>query len=236
MNDFLLHLTTANQQYNIWITWGGFLIFLMIALNFSFPAMSQKWKEWRMVRCINKASQEVMHDVFLPDGLGGVHYFPFIILTRQAIVFFKTMQFRGIIFAADTIDFWTQVVGKRSYKFHNPMPGLEAEIASIRAVDKKVDIEGRVVFTSDSHFTKGRPEAVMLETEIKPFLEDKMQGEISTQLSKAWGLLKAIAEEGHGEKQDKLLMATPGVLSTFRYRMVWFFSCLSIAWLLMRLV
>ncbi len=236
MQDFLLHLTTANQHNNVWITWGGFLFFLVIILNFSFPALSQKWKEWRMARCIDRSSQEVLYDVFLPDGLESVHYFPFIILTRQAIIFFKTMQFRGIIFAADAIDYWTQVLGKRSYKFHNPIPGLEAEIASIRAFDKKVDIEGRVVFTSDSNFPKGRPAAVMLETEIKSFLEEKMQGELSAQLTKTWAALKVTAAEGHAQKQDKLLMEKPAVLSSFRYRMVWLFACASIVWLFLRLV
>lgn len=236
MDEIFPHLANLDQQYHLWITWGGFLVFLFIIVNFSFPALSQKWKEWRMARCIDKASQEVLHDVFLPDGLEGVHFFPFIILTRRAIVFFKTMQFRGIIFAADTIDYWTQVVGKRSFKFHNPMPGLEAEMASIRAIASKVDIEGRVVFTSDCAFPKGRPKAVMLETEIKSFLELNMQGEISSHMTKAWQQLKATAEEDHGEKQEKLLLTENRVLSSFRYRMVWLFSLLMLSWLILRLV
>jgi len=236
MGDLYLQLMMVNQQYGAWITLGGFLFFLVCVLNFSLPALSQKWKEWRMLRCIENASQDLLRDVFLSDGVDGVHYFPFIILTRQTIVFFKTLQFRGIIFAADAIDYWTQVVGKRSYKFHNPIPGLEAEMASIKAVDKKLEVEGRVVFTCDSHFPKGRPAAIILETEIKEFLQDKMQGEIRKTLEQAWELLKTTANEGRFEKRDKLLMSKPRVLSVFRYRMVWVFSFLSVAWLLLRMV
>ena len=236
MNDLLLYLTTIDQQYSLWITWGGFLIFLFCVVMFSNPIWRQKWKEWRMQRCIANTSQAMLRDVFLSDGVDGVHYFPFIILTRQAVVFFKMMQIRGVIFAADTIDYWTQVVGKRSYKFHNPLPGLEAETTSIRVIDKKIIVEGRVVFTSDSHFPKGRPDTVLLETEIKGFLQDKMQGEMASHLETSWSLLKVSAEEGHREKQDKLLMNRPKVLSPFRCRMAWLFASSGTIWLLLRLL
>ena len=235
MDNLLSQLTTINQKYDAWITWGGVLAILLSVLAFSFPVFSQRWKEWRMVRCMENTGQETLRDIFLSDGVDGVHYFPFIILTRQAIIFFKTMQFRGIIFAADTIDYWTQVVGKRSYKFHNPLPGLEAETASIKAIDKKIEVEGRVLFTSDSQFPKGRPKAVMLETEIKPFLQDKMQGEMKPHMAQSWELLKAAAKEGSQEKQDKLLMSKPKILSTFRCRMAWLFASLGVVWLLLRL-
>lgn len=236
MNDLLLYLTTTNQQYSAGITWGGFLILLLCVVIFSKPALVQKWKEWRMERCIANSSQEMLQDVFLSDGVDGVHYYPFIILTRQTVVFFKVMQIKGVIFAADTIDYWTQVVGKRSYKFHNPLPGLEAEKASIRAVDKNISVEGRVVFTRDSHFPKGRPETIILETEIKELLQEKMQGEMAASLMQSWGLLKTSAEEGQLEKQNKLLMSKPKILSTFRCRAAWLFALLSIVWLILRLV
>lgn len=235
MDKFLLQLFTLNQQYSLWITLSGVLLLLLAVVMFALPALSRQCKEWRMVRCINNTAEETLRDVFLSDGVDGVHYFPFIMLTRQAIVFFKTMQFRGIIFAADTIDYWTQVVGKRSYKFHNPMPGLEAETASIKALDKKMQVEGRVVFTSDSHFPKGKPDAVMLETDIKAYLQDRMQGEIQPSLQQSWALLKAAASEGQQERQDKLLMSRPKALSGFRCRMAWLFSMLTIIWLFVRL-
>lgn len=231
MNDLLLQVSTLNQSYYAFITWAGVLLFLFIVLLCVKPALNQKWKEWRMLRCINNTSQELMKDVFLPDGMEGMHFFPFIILSKKAIILLKTMQFRGIIFAAENIDFWTQVLGKRSYKFHNPMPGLEAEMASIRALDKKIVVEGRVVFTSDSNFPKGRPEAVMLETELKAYLEEMMQGESSANLMQSWELLKRAAAEG---VEDRLLMSKSGTLTTTRIRMAWLFMLLAVAWGLIR--
>ncbi|MFO7604659.1 MAG: hypothetical protein R6X06_12740 [Gammaproteobacteria bacterium] len=231
MNDLLLYLTEINQQHQAWITWGGVLIFLSGLLIFVWPALVQRWKAWRMLRCINRHSEAVLRDVFLADGVEGVHYFPFIILTRQVILFFKTMQFRGIIFAAETIDYWTQVVGKRSYKFHNPMPGLEAETASLKAIDKKMSVEGRVVFPADSHFPKGRPAAVMLESEIKSLLQEKMHGDLSMHATTSWQLLQAAVNDSRQEKHDSLLMGKGRQLSDVRSRMSWLFALAAMAWL-----
>lgn len=236
MNDLLLHIATIDHQYSNWITWTGFPLFMLSAVVFSSPLLAQKWKEWRMVRCIARTGQETLRDVFLSDGVDGVHYFPFIILTRQAIVFFKQMQIKGVIFAADSIDYWTQVVGKRSYKFHNPLPGLEAETASIKALDKKVAVEGRVIFSSDSCFPKGKPNTVILESEVKEYLQEKMQGELNKNLLSSWNLLKVAAEEGKSNKQDSLLMSKPKTLSGFRNRMTWLFVLAGVAWLLLRLI
>jgi len=236
MNDLLLHIATIDHQYSIWITWIGFPLFMVCAVFFSSPLLVQKWKEWRMLRRITSTGQETLRDVFLSDGVDGVHYFPFIILTRQAIVFFKKMQIKGVIFAADSIEYWTQVIGKRSYKFHNPLPGLEAETASIKALDKKVAVEGRVIFTSDSCFPKGKPNTVMLESEVKEYLQEKMQGEPNKNLLLSWDLLKSAAEEGKSNKQDSLLMSKPKALSGFRSRMTWLFFLAGIAWLLLRLI
>lgn len=236
MDDIIAHLTRLNQQHYNWFTWGGSLLILLCAVVVVYPAILQKWKEWRMARCIRQTGEDTLTDVFLSDGVEGMHYFPFIILTRKAIVFFKTLQFRGIIFAADTIDYWTQVVGKRSYKFHNPMPGMEAEAASIKALNKKANVEGRVVFTTDSHFPKGRPQAVMLESEIKGYLQNMMQGEISSVLRETWTQLKQVTAEGSQDKQDRLLMSKPRVLSDTRVRLVWIFVLLAIAWPVWRLI
>ena len=93
MDKFLLQLTTIDQQYSLWMTLSGVLVLLLCIVIFAWPAISQQWKEWRMVRCINNTAEETLRDVFLSDGVDGVHYFPFIILTRKAIIFFKTMQY-----------------------------------------------------------------------------------------------------------------------------------------------
>ena len=236
MDDILVQLTGLNQQYPEWITWGGLFVLLSVVGLALSPLMLRLWKEWRMARCIHNLAEDTLTDVFLSDGVDGVHYFPFIVLTRQAVIFFKSLQFRGIIFAADTIDYWTQVVGKRSYKFHNPMPGVEAEAATIRTLDKDIAVQGRVVFPSDSHFPKGRPQAVILENEIKRYLQEMMQGKARPELRSAWDRLRLLAGEGQQEKYDKLLMSKPRVLSSFRVRLVWLFTLLSVSWLLFRLM
>jgi hypothetical protein len=236
MDDIIAHLTRLNQQHGNWLTWGGLLLLILCVVVLLYPAILQKWKEWRMARCIRQTGEDTLTDVFLSDGVEGVHYFPFIVLTRKAIVFFKTLQFRGIIFAADTIDFWTQVVGKRSYKFHNPLPGLEAETASIKALNKKAQVEGRVIFTTGSHFPKGRPQAVMLESEVKGYLQNMMQGEISSVLRETWAQLKQVTAESSQDKQDRLLMSKPRVLSNGRIRLVWVTIFLAIVWLVWRLI
>lgn len=126
----------------------------------------------RIVRAIAAAATATLRDVLLPDGSGGYLHVDFLLLTGRGILVVDLRDVQGIVFGGEHMSEWTVMDGTTRSTFLNPLEGLYDRIAAVKALSGDVPVDGRIVFTEESTFPKGRPPKVMriasLETEYPP--------------------------------------------------------------------
>jgi hypothetical protein len=174
------------------IAWSVALLFVAIAIMLQWRPMQNYFRERNILKVINRSGREVMHDMMLPDGLGGHAYIEHLVLTSEVILILYLKRYPGIIFAGDNIDEWTQVINNHSYRFPNPLRQIEMDVMSVKSLVKEARVEGRVVFTRGSEFPKGKPANVMLISELEQSLRSFSAGEVNPTVRTAW---KRLAEQ-----------------------------------------
>lgn len=101
-----------------------------------------------------------VHDVMIPDGLGGQIQLDYLVLTPRGLVVVDVRDYRGTIFAGEAIDRWTQIVGRRSFHFENPLFLNRARMMAVKSLAADVPVYDLVAFTRDGQFPKGMPPQV----------------------------------------------------------------------------
>ena len=204
MTDILKQATELSFQYEAGLmTWGPVVVLLILALILSYATLRNWLKEQYMYRCVRRLGVAAIRNIALPDGVDGRVLIENIVLTPEGIYILPIKRYCGIIFAADNIETWTQVVGKRSYKFSNPLPELDAYVMAVRNLLPTVKVEGRILVTSDADFPKGKPNRITPVSKIAEILAiDK--GEVSPQLKDAWAKLKAAGLKFNAEEKRVL--------------------------------
>ncbi|MGD8484798.1 MAG: nuclease-related domain-containing protein [Thioalkalispiraceae bacterium] len=167
-------------------------LLIVVALMLQWPVIKNKLRERKLMRVIRKFGRETLHDVMLPDGLDDFTYIEHLVLTANAIVVLYLKRYRGVIFAGERIDEWTQVLNNHSYRFPNPLQKVEMDIMAIRNLVPATEVQGLIVFTQGSEFPKGKPDNVMLFSELEAQLKDFKAGELPPALHTAW---KKLAEQ-----------------------------------------
>ncbi len=107
-----------------------------------------------------------MHNVLLPDGMGGQIQIEHLLLTGSGLVVIDIKEFEGTIFASDRMEEWT-VMGKSGrFTFPNPLGTLYDRVAALKQLVRDVPVVGFVLFASGADFSKGRPKDVLLPSEL----------------------------------------------------------------------
>jgi len=204
MTDILQQATNLSFQYEAeFMTWGPVVVLLILALILSYAALRNWLKEQYMYRCVRRLGVAAIRHIALPDGMDGRVLIENIVLSSEGIYILPIKRYCGIIFAADNIGTWTQIVGKRSYKFPNPLPELDTYVMAVRNLLPTVNVEGRILVTSDADFPKGKPDRIIPVSKIpKALAIDK--GEVSTQLKEAWEKLEAAGLKFNPEEKKAL--------------------------------
>ena len=234
MTDFLQQATELSFRYEAEImTWGPAAVLLVLALILSFASFRNWLKEKYMFRCIRRLGVAAIRNIVLPDGMDGRVLIENIVLTSEGIFILPIKRYCGIIFAADNIETWTQVVGKRSYKFPNPLPELDAYVMAVRNLLPTVKIEGHILVTSDADFPKGKPERVLPVSKVVELLEVD-NGEVPVQLKEAWNQLKAAGLNFNEEEKRALKHFDAENGNTPQYLVSISLICVALGWLVWR--
>ncbi len=148
----------------IWLFLGA-ASFSVIAV-FLYPRVRRQWQERNVSRALLELGIQCRHRVILRDVLEEGAYLDYLILMPDRIVLLDVKRYRGNIFAAWNMDMWTQVVGRRSFKFPNPLHKLDADVAILKSIAPEVNVEGHIAFAGDSRFARGVPVGVMLLQDV----------------------------------------------------------------------
>jgi hypothetical protein len=123
-------------------------------------------------------------DIILPDGIEGYTYIDYLLLTPKGIVVLDINLSQGHIFGGESVDEWTQVVNKKTYKFRNPLYDNQTKCQAVRwnivnnisentNANENLETHGWIAFSSAGNFPKGIPDNISMIKDLNDDLEKK---------------------------------------------------------------
>lgn len=185
----------SSQTSDIYLTWGVSALLLLLIVGLHFGRIKEFLDETFMLRSLRNLGRESLHGVLLADGIDGEIYLEHLILTPASILAIRVKRYQGVIFAADNIEFWTQVTGNKSYKFENPLRQLENDLQVIKMHAGDVKVECKALFVKGSRFPKGKPDKIISIEELNLLKRDFKAEEIPAALYTAWKRLAETARK-----------------------------------------
>ncbi|MBL1293215.1 MAG: NERD domain-containing protein [Thiotrichales bacterium] len=197
MDFYLLQLQVFSQRFWAEPFWFALLIFtlLLLALMFLMPSLLDALRARKHFGVFKRISNDSMHEVFVPDGVGGDIYIDHLLLMPDQIVVFNEKPYSGKIFGDANVDQWTQSVRQRSFRFVNPLVELQSQIMAINALVGERCANGYLVFSDDSEFPWGQPESVCLRKELADVFTHN-QHTVHSSVDGAWAKLKQLGITG----------------------------------------
>ena len=107
-----------------------------------------------------------LHDVLLPDSVGGQIHLEHVLLTAKGIVVVDVKSFDGTIFASNRSEEWTVISGLQRFTFPNPQVALFDRVAAIKAISRDIPVNGVILFSGNSEFAKDRPSDTIFPSEM----------------------------------------------------------------------
>ena len=168
MDSLLLTLQSGLQRFWLEPLWFLLLVLtlLLLALVVLLPGLFDAARSRKRLGVFKRIAHDSMHDVLVPDGLGGDLYIAHLLLLSDGIAVFNEKPFAGKIFGDTNVDQWTQAVRQRSFRFANPFVELEEQVVAINGLLGRRCVDGYLVFSDDSEFPWGRPDNVYLRKEL----------------------------------------------------------------------
>lgn len=216
------------------VTWGVAAILFFIGITLQAAPIKECIAEWKLNYLLKNIGRESLHNVTIPDGMDGKVFIEYLILTPGKILLLGVKQYRGLIFAAEKIDLWTQVVGNKSYKFENPLHKLETDVLSLNALIENSKIDNKVLFIKGSEFPKGKPDNIVSIQDIKQWRRDYVAEEIPNELRTDWKRLVELADNDE-IANDKGVLIDENVSGLNMFALISVMAVISL-WLVWRLM
>lgn len=206
-------------------------LFLLVVL-LVMPMLRRYFIRRRMERSIASSGLARMRNVLLDDGMGGMAFFEWLLMTPHDIRVLVTSPRHGIIFAGDRMDTWAQVIGKRTIRFPNPLYSVESLLSCLRYHSPRVTTQARILFMGNCSFPKGRPENVLTLKDLER--EEPIREGVLPVVEQAW---KALQEKARCVDPEAEAYLLPVRESTpwFRLSMILLLCAAIAGWLYWRL-
>jgi hypothetical protein len=165
----------------------GFVFLLSVAV--AFFTLLYRWIKMRnssLERILRRNAQDVLMNVELPDGMGGVVYIDFLVLHCNGILVIDYKNFAGVLFGGEKTEQWTQVVNNKSFRFENPLYLNQQHVSAIRELMPSAQVQGMVIFSEEGEFPRGKPENVFELREFRDKVLKKSTNSISPLVLDEW--------------------------------------------------
>lgn len=187
ISDLVRELTTNGE-------WQAILLVATAAFVGLFYVLRNAIRHWRNERAarriLRRLGSSALRDIQLPDGTGGEVTIEHLLLGREALVIVNIMRFDGLIFGGKLTDQWTQVLGRRSFKFDNPNHYLQRQVNAVHAIVPGTQVTGHLLFTN-ARFPKDMPDGVLLPASLHDLPPRPRRADISRTLRQAWKTVRA---------------------------------------------
>lgn len=188
---------------NPWLAGLAFtaLLALILAL-WHFHRRRQATRHDRHIaKIIDSLDVPSLHKVVLPDGIDGLAFIDYLLLTPKGIVVLSIEHREGLLFGGNAVDQWTQVIHGRTLKFANPLYTHPHLRQAVEWNTDDITTHGWVVFSTAGQFPKGIPDGCCmiddLPANIAPLLDSA--AEISKPLREAWAHLQNLSISSQAE-------------------------------------
>jgi hypothetical protein len=176
-----------------WIAIGVAVVVLGALAFFGVRAYQRRSRRKALLERLKRVAFETVHQVLVPDGMGGFIHIDHLLLTPRGVLVLDTRRVAGLIFGGDQMSDWTVMGRGHRYTFDNPQPSLYDRIAAVKALMGEVTVEGRLLFSNAGKFTKGIPKWVTMLDSIEVEFPVVDQGSRSlpayAQAAEAWAQL-----------------------------------------------
>ena len=217
------------------VTWIVAGIIIVLGILFQSFWIKECICEWQLNHLLKNISSESLHNITIPDGMDDKIFVEHLILMPKKILLLGVKKYRGLIFAADKIDLWTQVIGNKSYKFENPLRKLESDALVLNSKIKNTKIEEKVLFINGSEFPKGKPDNVVAISDIKEWRENFSNEDVSEVVRADWKELVDISASNDLAKNNGVLIDEDDSSGLNMFSLMIVITTLA-AWLVWRLV
>jgi hypothetical protein len=147
----------------------------------------------KLIRLLKKKGEGILVDIEIPDGIGNMVHLDCLLLTRAGMLVVDVKDYAGMIFGAESIDIWTQVLGSKSYKFDNPLFQNQERVMAVKSLAFGAPVSGRVIFTGAGEFPKGKPEGVSIPSTLDDDLGYINEyNELSSSMLDGWEQIKRL--------------------------------------------
>jgi hypothetical protein len=178
-----------------WIGLGAAILLVATLAFFGLRAYQRRARRKSLLRRLDRIASAAVHQVLVPDGMGGFIHIDHILLTPRGILVLDTRRVAGLVFGGDQMSDWTVMGRGHRYTFDNPQPALYDRIAAVKAIVGDVPVEGRLLFSNVGKFTKGIPKWVVMldgiEVEFPAFDSRNLEFAVSEQYQDGWNRLAA---------------------------------------------
>ncbi|MCW8900807.1 MAG: NERD domain-containing protein [Gammaproteobacteria bacterium] len=183
------------------VTWAVTGLFVLMGLALQRVWIKEYISKWKLNRVLRNIGVDSLHNVTIPDEMDGKIFIENLILMPNKILLLGVKKYRGLIFAAEKIDLWTQVIGNKSYKFENPLRQLENDVITLNSKIKNTKVEEKVLFINGAEFPKGKPYNVVEISDISEWQRNNAHSEVSEPLQADWNVLSELVVS---EDQNKV--------------------------------
>lgn len=187
MTEFLQNLMqtlalSTEQLYAVLAVPGAVVVLAVL-----FRRQLGNWREQRQVaRMIRRLGARNLHNLQLPDGMGGEVTVEHLLLARDALLVVGVKRFSGLIFGGPQTDQWTQVINRVSYKFPNPDGYLQRQVNAVHMLAPGATVTGLHLFTHGASFPRDKPDNVMSTREIRQLPKRMKYRDIPKGMRMAW--------------------------------------------------
>jgi hypothetical protein len=167
----------------------GVAVLLILYLNRN--RLQLRLREWRLQRCLKRIGCEQIRNLVCADGLDGFYTIDRLALVGDAILLISYKAHVGNIYCAEKISEWTQVIGRKSFKFDNPLFEIENQLIALKAIVGNAPLRGYLFFGQGAMFPKGHPDSVLQpDTVPENFLRGHIDA-VAPDVRAAWARLQA---------------------------------------------
>jgi len=144
--------------------------------------LDKSWNQRQVSQVLESIGVSYIQDIILPDGIEGYTYIDYLLLTPKGIVVLDINLSQGHLFGGESVDEWTQVVNKKTYKFRNPLYDNQTKCQAVRwnisnnisdNTNEDLETHGWIAFSSAGNFPRGIPDNISMIKDLNDDLEKK---------------------------------------------------------------
>ncbi len=146
--------------------------------------LDKSWNQRQVSQVLQSIGVKFLQDIIIPDGIEGYTYIDYLLLTPKGFVVLDINLSEGHLFGGESVDEWTQVVNKKTFKFNNPLYDNQTKCQAVRwnvknnigendSANDDLETHGWIAFSSAGNFPKGIPDQISMIKDLHDDLEKK---------------------------------------------------------------